>query len=94
MSLLTKNGKESSTPSEAVDFLLEAHFPEHGEGRDNDHGEKETFNKTDRDVEIVEYITAEKVSAALQSFGNMKTPGPDGFKPIVQLAIQTNWQTG
>ena len=88
MSLLSQNNNDSSTPGEAVDILLKAHFPDMSVGgkgkpkepteeRENRNGE---INETEG---LINFINTEKVTAALRTFKNMKAPGPDGLKPIV-----------
>ena len=90
ISLLNHNGKESTSPEEAVDILLSAHFPEMRPYTSTISNEEKvhttnTTNNVDysKKKEIINFITKDKVKAALKTFGNYKTPGPDEIKPIV-----------
>ena len=93
MSLLNHEGEESCNPEEAVDILLKTHFPEMvdwGEIRTTEPERRETAkdNLTDKSG-IDEFITLEKVIAALKTFGNLKAPGPDELRAIILKNLDT-----
>ncbi len=80
MSLLTGSGGSVLSPSESLSHLLQAQFPE---------GELEGLMITNDDpmgvdfTGICQYISPWKVKAAFASFGDYKSPGPDGIPPKV-----------
>src|SRR5210317_941206 len=79
VSLLKRNGVVVNTPQEALQVLMDKHFPESIPADDGlDEGEDEHIVQ-----EFDEYITLDKVKAAISSLGPQKAAGPDGFKPII-----------
>ena len=87
ISLLNHEGTESSSPEEAVDILLKAHFPEMKthEGEEQQNGNVDSPVKTNEkdESDVENYITKEKVRTTLKTFGNQKSPGPDELKPVI-----------
>ncbi len=80
VSLLNKEGNPTTTPGESLDVLLETHFPNHKRAEVN---LLEASQVIDCPREVEEYITAQRVRLALDSFGPYKAAGPDGFPPCV-----------
>ncbi len=79
MSLLTEDG-DTLNPQESLEYLLRTHFPDGKLGSER-HGPTGIH---DEDLSgIGQFITPEKVKAALDSFGDYKSPGPDELPPIV-----------
>ncbi len=81
MSLLNK-GNEILGPQESINHLIATHFPDSvlRESQENINTELDS----DPDYTgIGQFITEGKVKAAFRSFGDLKSPGPDGIPPIV-----------
>ena len=70
-------GTYSETPEEALQLLLNAHFPGNREGR----MQRDPFDYKALPMEEG-LITSEKVRAAICSFDSYKSPGMDGIMPI------------
>ena len=79
IAMMKDDGVYCSTPTESLQVLLRTHFPNHLPGVA---APVEVDDQEDVD-EVVEYIDANKVKAAYDSFGPYKAAGADGFKPIV-----------
>ncbi len=78
MSLL-KNEDNVLTPAGSLDYLLSTHFPDgvlRGEANDLDNSTEVDFTG------VCQYMTSGKIRAALESFGDYKSPGPDEIPPI------------
>ena len=72
-------GEETLDPVKSMELLATTHFP----GCKDDKPSRKFTRKT-RNIEgKLNYITTEKVTEAIKSFGDFKAPGPDGFKPCV-----------
>ena len=79
MSLLKDNDGNTLSPAGSVDHLLSTHFP------DGVLRAETNISPNDSDVDfsgICQYITPRKVKAALESFGDYKSPGPDELPPV------------
>ncbi len=86
MSILCDTNDNTLDPSDSLKHLLRTHFPEgiiNGPplqetvmgGPDVEHGDLDFTG-------ICQYITPRKVRLAFKSFGDLKSPGPDGLPPI------------
>ncbi len=78
MSLLTEKGV-TLNPQESLEHLLRTHFPG---GNLRSVRNRATGTSNEDFTGICQYITPEKVKAALESFGDYKSPGPDELPPI------------
>ena len=77
-SIKLASGEYTVTEEEALEALLEEHFP-------GSLKKPPTPQDQDRSDFLLEnsWITGELVEAAIKSFGDNKAPGPDGIKPLV-----------
>ncbi len=80
--------KEVLPPERSLRHLLHTHFPD-GEVTDGEHIMVEEVDphsiqnsRASASTGICEYIDEQKVEAALASFGDYKSPGPDEIPPI------------
>ena len=92
MSLL-REGDGVLTPKDSIWHLVLTHFPQ---GRINDQHADDAVSGSPDYTGVVQFITPSKVRAALQSFGDYKSPGPDEFPPIAlkkagQLLLQHHY---
>ena len=64
--------------------LMDTHFIDSVQMEEND-CKRATISsgRKHHHEELYQFIDEQKVSAALESFGPLKAPGPDGFKPLV-----------
>ena len=81
-------GELSSTPEEALQFLLNAHFPDQGEpDRSDDAGDSQNqvhFRNEAFDNQIAERILKkDALKASFDSFKPYKAPGMDGIYPVL-----------
>ena len=88
--LISRADKSSLSPKESLNTLMDTHFPDSvpDETRALEPEEAvvhlEPYGPITEDQhKMSEYITYEKVLAAVKTFGPRKAPGPDGFSPIV-----------
>ena len=75
------NGVHSNSPDETLKILMDTHFPE---SVDIGNGSTEQWNARSHDpngLNIINYICARKVTAAINSFKAFKAAGPDSLKP-------------
>ena len=81
---MTLPGKDS------VDALIERHFPaaNHNSYCSYDLNKREDLADIEKSSE--DWISVEKVKAALEGFCKKKSPGPDGLKPIIFHHIPPN----
>ncbi len=88
MSILTEN-EELLAPDESLNHLLKTHFPDGQivEGDISPMGQQ----KAGMDMTgICQYINVVKIKAAFTSFGDHKSPGPDGIPPIALKNLPDN----
>ncbi len=78
--ILKRDGKYVSTPADSLNTLMDVHFPDSVADVGEEEVTLEGVNKAD---DVVEYITPDKVKAALDSFGPRKAAGPDLLPPVV-----------
>ena len=79
------DGTFCRTPKESLAALMDAHFLESVEVTDQegvDESHNVVMNESAPD-DVEEFITPTKVRDSIGSFGPMKAPGPDNFKPII-----------
>ena len=88
--LKNKDGTFARDIKDSISILMEAHFPESVSipKRDGtDLCQSRYYKKNERFCSMKDlkdsFITEERVSAAINSFGDFKTPGPDNLKPMV-----------
>ncbi len=79
MSLLKDNDGNVLAPADSLDHLLRTHFPD---GELNGHMETQMEYEQVDFTGVCQFITSNKVKAALESFGDYKSPGPDELPPI------------
>ena len=85
LGLLTKDdGRPTTGPSDTLGLLFDVHFPGSAPATGPTKGQLVgSVTVEDFDKEEVTFITAQKVKAAMASFGSWKAAGPDEIKPVV-----------
>lgn len=76
------DGSPSNDPDQVIDTLFEVFFNGSVKADLDVQPKKESAARSVIDL-YCNYISTEKVKEATKSFGKFKTPGPDGFHPIV-----------
>ena len=77
---LFAEGDETLSPCDSLKLLLSTHFPDSTAVG----GEPPLLPAMEQDgTGVVQWINSFRVAAALKSFGDYKTAGPDGIQPIV-----------
>ncbi len=79
MSLLKDRDGNVLGPADSLDHLLGTHFPD---GELNGQARKSTVYEQVDFTGVCQFITSRKIRAALESFGDYKSPGPDELPPI------------
>ncbi len=79
VSLLKEGDRYTSSPQEALEVLMRTHFPDSTPDVGDDRRNKLPPDETG----VVQFINTQKVRVAISSFGNFKSPGPDGLSPVV-----------
>ena len=77
---LFHKGGDLLTPSKSLEHMLKTHFP------DSVNAPEEVGDLPALGADftgIVQWITPQRVTAAIRSFGDYKAAGPDGLQPIV-----------
>ena len=79
VNLLQSETGPTSTPEEALQVLLDVHFPEHKQAQDD----VLEGLKLAPCEELIKFIDVMKVKEAIASFGDYKAAGPDELAPVV-----------
>jgi ribonuclease HI len=74
------DGIYTNSPEEAIDHLLEQHFPE---AEDEARREGEEDHTPMMDARVMRIFNPRNVKRAIKSFGPYKAPGPDGIYPAM-----------
>ena len=81
-----EDGSYTSTPEEALDYLLASHFPE----AETDDAPPNAAEETNFPVDIPEsIITVKKIQVGIRTFGPNKSAGIDGINPLVLRHCET-----
>jgi ribonuclease HI len=78
--LIKRDGVYTHTPQEALDTLMDQHFPESVPAE-----EEEVLSQSKRNIwdGVEDFVTMSKVKLAFASFGPKKAAGPDGLQPKI-----------
>jgi hypothetical protein len=76
------DGTMCGDPVESMLRLVNVHFPGNEE-YENDDEQITTEGESNEENDVAQFITEDKVREAIKTFGDFKSPGPDGFPPIV-----------
>ena len=76
-----QNGVPCATPEDSVQVMVDTHFP--GNTNTNDASPPSGPICWDLEDEQAKFITVERTTEAIKSFGDTKAAGPDGIQPCV-----------
>ena len=78
-----QNGVPCATPEDSVQVMVDTHFPGNTNTNTNDASPPSGPICWDLEDEQAKFITAERTTEAIKSFGDTKAAGPDGIQPCV-----------
>ena len=84
-SLRKANGEYTTTPSETLKVLLDAHFPDHNQAIPQTIRDVCSMQRCTLEGEQVatKIVTKSRVCASIKSFKPFKSPGQDGIYPVL-----------